>query len=401
MNKTIMIFGAGINQMELIKEAKKMDITSIVVDPSENTPGKEIADFYYKVDGKDYITTKEIAIKHKVDGIVTGQMENPMRLMAKLAQELGYIFHSSEVLERSLNKDQMKKAFIQNSVGCAKGIVFSKNEKVSSDKLENFNFPLIIKPVDSFSSRGVMKVNSYAEIAKYESETRSFSADYSILIEEFLEGRELSVESITYRKETTVIQITEKFITPYPNTVEMAHLQPARISSVEKVAITDLVKNAIKAIGIDNTASHAEVILTANGPYMIEIGARLGGDFISSHLTKASTGLSMDKAAIKIALGIKPELIKTENKFSYIKYLEFPVGKIVTEILSFDHITHMEGFVFAQIFIKTGDVIMPITQSALRPACILVKGVSQLNAIKLANKYAKLITDCIKLINYA
>ena len=112
--KTIMIFGAGINQLELIREAKAMGVLTVVIDPQKDPPGKAESDFFYRVDGNDYETTKAIALRHNVNGIVTGQMERPMRLMARLAQDLGYIFHAPAVVERSLDKWLMKIAFMEH-----------------------------------------------------------------------------------------------------------------------------------------------------------------------------------------------------------------------------------------------------------------------------------------------
>lgn len=374
MNKTILIFGAGINQLELIREAKILGIQTIVIDPSENPPGKEEADYYYQVEGKDYDTTKAIALKHKVDGIVTGQMEKPMRLMAKLAQELGFIFHSPEVVETSLNKVLMKQAFMGNNVPCAKGVAFKDGEKIKEEKIKGFTYPLIIKPADAFSSRGVMKVFSFKELKGYEEETRSYSLQSTIIVEEFLEGREFSAESITYRGKTTVIQVTEKFISPYPYTVEMGHLQPARITSEERATIESVVKKAIAAIGINNSASHAEVMLTKEGVFMIEIGARLGGDFISSYLTKASTGISMDKASVQVALGIEPDLVHKFSRYSMIEYLKLEEGKTIKRLPDKKLIEEMEGHVFSYYFLKEGDVIPKIMHSAQRPMCILFEG---------------------------
>jgi len=93
MKKTILIFGAGLNQYLLIKAARDLGITTVVLDPDHNAPGKEIADYFYVVAGKDYETTKQIAMKHKIDGLATTQMERPLYLMARLEQELIVTFH--------------------------------------------------------------------------------------------------------------------------------------------------------------------------------------------------------------------------------------------------------------------------------------------------------------------
>ena len=107
-----MIFGAGINQLSLIKSARELNVISVVVDPDPEAPGKDFADHFYAIDGKDYYTTKNIAINHNIDGVVTGQMEKPLPLMAKLAKDLGLIFNSLEVIEKSINKNLMKSCLL-------------------------------------------------------------------------------------------------------------------------------------------------------------------------------------------------------------------------------------------------------------------------------------------------
>ena len=82
MTKTILIFGGGDNQLTLIKAARELGIMSVVIDPNNSAPGKDIADAFEVVESDDFDNTKEIALKYKVDGIVTSQMENPLKLMA-------------------------------------------------------------------------------------------------------------------------------------------------------------------------------------------------------------------------------------------------------------------------------------------------------------------------------
>tara|TARA_X000000950_G_scaffold106258_1_gene133825 strand:- start:23512 stop:24708 length:1197 start_codon:yes stop_codon:yes gene_type:complete len=397
MKKCILIFGGGINQIELIREARILGVTSVVIDPFNFAPGKIEADYFYQIEGNDYNKTKQIALKHNVDGIVTGQMEKPLPIMAKLSQELGFIFNSSKVIEHSLDKTLMKAVFVENGIQCAKGVTFSEDEEITLSKLKKLNFPMIVKPVDAFSSRGVFRVKSFNEILQLEEKSRQYSSNAKLLIEEFLEGREFSVECITFEGKTTVVQITEKFITLPPNTVEIAHLQPARISKTEKSSIEKLVIKAINALEINNSASHAELMLTQKGPFIIEIGARLGGDFISSHLTKASTGISMDKAAIQIALGIKPNLEKIHNHFSMIKYIELDAGKFVDKLYPLEKLKKNKGFVFANYFIDIGDLIPKITHSAERPVCILFKSNNYSKLFELIDKSVEEIKCGIKL----
>lgn len=391
----VLIFGAGINQLELIREARSLGLTSIVIDPQGNPPGKPEADFFYQVGGSDYELTREIAVRHQVSGIVTGQTEKPLRLMARLAAEQGFIFNSPEVTERCLDKWLMKEAFRARGVACAEGILVRQGEAIPSGLPPKILFPLIIKPRDAYSSRGVYKCSSRDDLNAHIAESRSFSSNGDVLLEEFIDGREYSVEAVTYQGVTTIIQFTEKFITPYPNTVETAHLQPAGLSIPEKESITSLVKSTLEALGIKNSASHTEVIMTKSRPGVIETGARLGGDFISSYLTKSSTGVSMDKAAIQIALGQQPDINVTFRKFSMIKYVELPAGKTVKEVMPCDDIRKLPGVVFLFVFVSPGDRTEPLKHSGLRPACVIVESDNKEDLLHKATEYSMLLFDKI------
>ena len=167
MEQSILIFGAGDNQLTLIRAAKELRIKSIVIDPNPEAPGKVEADIFQVVAPNDYVKTKEIATEFKVNGIVTSQMENPLKLMAKLAHELNYNFPSIDAIECCRNKSLMKKAFINANVPCAKGMKVSADKNIIESDIKDYNFPLIIKPLDSHSSRGVIRVENFLELKKY------------------------------------------------------------------------------------------------------------------------------------------------------------------------------------------------------------------------------------------
>jgi len=398
LGKSILIFGAGLNQLELIREARRLGLVTVVVDPQPDPPGKQEADYFYRVDGNDYETTCFVVLRHVVRGIVTGQMEKPLRLMARLAEEMGFIFNSPGVTERSTDKWLMKKAFMAAGVPCAEGILITHREEPASRLRNWLAFPVIIKPRDAFSSRGVFRCRSLEEVLSYVDISRRFASAGDILIEEFIHGREYSVEAITFRGETTIIQFTEKFITPYPRTVETGHLQPAGLTDEERESIAEVVVRALKSLGIENSASHTEVMLTAEGPKVIEVGARLGGDFIASYLTRSSTGVSMDRAAIQVALGIAPDLHGDRSDYSMISFIELPEGKRVVRVHDTGDIAAMPGVVFARLFIRPGDITEPVTHSAQRAGCVIVAGSSREEVTERARVNAKLLAEKAELI---
>ena len=387
--KSVMIFGAGINQLELIREAKALGLVTVVIDPQDEPPGKAEADHFFRIDGNDYDSTKAVALENNVSGIVTGQMEKPLRLMAHLARELGFVFNSPEVTERCIDKWLMKEALTANHVPCARGVLLKPGEQIRLP--DTIGYPVIIKPRDAFSSRGVYKCEDQKDVEKHLKESSAFSSTGDVIIEEFLQGREYSVEALTWNGETTIVQFTEKFITPYPRTVELGHLQPAGLDIAKRMEVSAIVMKALKALGVMNSASHTEVMVTDKGPYIIEVGARLGGDFIGSYLTRSSTGMSMDRAAVEIAMGFKPSHTLSFRAFSMIKYLEMPEGRIVEEVLPYDDILAMPGVVFATLFVKPGDIIRPVSHSALRPGCIVAEADTRGEVRARTERYAALL----------
>ncbi len=394
---SILIFGAGTNQLTLIQSAKELGYRTVVIDPIENAPAKQLADIFETVAPKDYERTKEIAIKYNVKGIVTCQMENPLMLMAKLAEELNFIFPTEKAILNARNKYLMKECFINNGVPCAKGKLIHANEEITTEICNAIGFPMIIKPLDSFSSRGVYKINAFNEIEKYLNVTRKFSTAGDILLEEFMEGPEVSVESVTQNGITTTIQITDKVITPYPTAVEMAHIQPSGLTEETQDEIRKLVNEAIVSLGLDNCASHAEVKITDAGPKMVELGARLGGDYITSHLVPLSTGVNIEAATIQIAMGKTPELEHKFKKASAIQYLDLPKGKTIKKIDEWKDLQTDKRIKSVLIFCKEGDVISEITDSAKRAGCIIVQDVD-MSAVVVTAK--KAIEDLSKIFKY-
>ena len=267
MNKdAILIFGGGDNQLTLIKAAKERGYFAVVIDPNENAPGKAIANAFEVAVPKDFEATCKVVEKYNIKGIATAQMENPLLLMAQISEKYNFIFPTVEQIKRARNKFLMKQAFIDNDVPCAKGKLYREKQIITLEDLIYYDFPLIIKPADAFSSRGVIKVNNFKELKLNEKFTRSFSSDGSLILEEFIDGKEYSVESLTFDGKTHIIQYTEKIITEYPYTVEMGHIQPADLSKNEKLKIDRIVVNAIKALKLDNCATHTELMMTKSGP---------------------------------------------------------------------------------------------------------------------------------------
>lgn len=376
--RSILIFGAGDNQIWLIKSCRELQFYTHVVDLNKDAPGKEFADEFHVLKSDDVKGHIKLIEEKNIEGIVTCQMENPLYLMAELADYFRFNFPSKESIQKARDKYLMKQAFVEHDVPCAKGnIIQSTNTPNFVSIKDDLGLPFVIKPLDSFSSRGVYVINSEKEFNKFISKTLSFSKSGKILIEEFLEGPEVSVEGVVFNNKVSIVQITDKVIADYPYTVELAHIQPSHYPVEVKSDINQLVKAAVSALGLNQTGFHAEIKITPQGLKMVEIGARLGGDYISSYLTYNSCGVDLNKAVAQIALNISPNLNKGCSRHAMVAYYNWESGKVVKSVHSTSLIEDIDGVEQIKLFIQQGQKLPFVTDSSKRHAVYVISADNQ------------------------
>lgn len=328
-----MILGASVLQLPAIEQAKKMGLNVIVVDMNPNAVG-------FKVEGitKEIISTIDIpaiikaAKRHKIDGIMTLATDMPMQAVAAVAKELNLVGITSDTAFKATNKVAMREALKAAGVPIPQFYrVSTKSEYFSAvERIKKIGCRCIIKPADNSGSRGInllkdFEINTLEKAYEY---SKQYSRSGDLMVEEYMEGPEVSVETLSVDGECHVIQITDKLTTEAPYFVEMGHSQPSQHSEEMKKKIAKVAVAANHAIGIENGPSHTEIKVTKDGAKIVEIGARLGGDNITSYLVPLSTGVNMVECCIDIALGEKPDLERKYDKASAIRYFEIEYGTI-------------------------------------------------------------------------
>lgn len=331
--KKIMILGASILQLPAIKKAKDMNLEVVVVDMNPDAVG-------FKIDGikKEIISTIDIpeilkaAKRHSIDGIMTLATDMPMRAVATVAKEMNLVGISCDTAVKATDKAEMRKALKEAGVLVPVFYeVATKEEYLEAVKnIKNLGYRCIIKPTDNSGSRGIVLLEDYDNKTVEGAYTYSMEASRSgkLMVEEYMEGKEVSVETISIDGKCHVIQITDKLTTGAPYFVEMGHSQPSFCRGRLKMQIEQIAIEANSAIGIKNGPSHTEIKITKDGPKIVEIGARLGGDNITTYLTPLSTGVDMVECCIKISLGEKVDLSSKYNKASAIRYFKTDSGYI-------------------------------------------------------------------------
>lgn len=388
MMKKIMVLAAGLLQIDVIEKAKSMGYYVLAVDGNPKAPGFNVADKAICADIVNEETMLKIARDEHVDGVIHPCSEVSMAVMGRINDELGLSGISREQAICATNKHLMRKAFEKGNAPSPKSILAQDAEDAWSRLQSEFDTDAILKPSRNSGSRGIAKVSRNMDkgdfIRAYD-EALSESRDHSVLIEQFIEGPEVSIEMIVWQGEIHVLTVTDKKTTGAPHFVELGHNQPSCFSATDVETLKAAAVAGVRALGVNNCACHAEAKLMNGKAYLMEVGARLGGDFISTELTHLSTGIDMVAAAIDVALGVEPDLsAKEEPKGVCIRYFCPKPGKLVsisnTEVLNNPHVYLWE------IYPKEGDVIPAVTSSLCRSGHVIVTEKTPQKAIELAER---------------
>jgi carbamoyl-phosphate synthase large subunit len=316
--KKIMILGAGQMQVPIIKKCNELNLCTIAVDFDNKAPGFKYSDLRIFLSTHDKEGVLKEAKKLNIDGVLTTS-DFPVRTVAYLSEKLNLNGLSQRSALISTDKYLLREILKEKKLNYPKYVkVIGINDLSKIDF-----FPAIIKPIDSSASRGVKKVNTKEELYNEYEISKSFSTNGIVIVEEYINGKEYSIESISVNGKHKIIAITEKITIGKENGyfVEYAHKLPAELNTLNCNLILKTTNDGLTAIELENSLSHTEIVISNKKAYIIEIGARLGGDFIGSDLVCLSTGIDMLKNVISLSIGEKLDLLPKLNKFSGIQFI--------------------------------------------------------------------------------
>lgn len=319
MKKRIAIIGGNYLQLPLVQKAQAMGIEVHCFAWEDGAVCKGIADYFYPISIREKETILQKCIEIGIDGITSIASDLAVLTVNYVADKMGLIGNRDMYSRIQTNKYLMRRCFDVAGVPSPRYCLVDSNDKLP--ELDDWQWPLIVKPTDRSGSRAVLKVDSYEQMCSAVNDAINVSFANEAIIEEFITGVEVSVESISWRGRHYVLQITDK-VTTDKHFVEIAHHQPSMLSEIVKEKIRETVKKALTAIHIEYGASHSEIKITPSGDlYIMEIGARMGGAFIGSHLVPLSTGYDFMKSVICLSLGIFEEPVLMFNKCSGVLFL--------------------------------------------------------------------------------
>jgi len=316
MKEKIIILGAGVMQGPVINIAKELGFYVIALDGSSSAPCVSVADQFEQIDLKDKEGIEAFArsIQGSTNrlGIMTAGTDFSANV-AWVAEKLGLPGIPYESALNASDKSRMRKCFKKANLPSPDFITITEADLPLSPhfSLLTSHFPLVIKPVDNMGSRGCRRVDSVEELNEAAKTAIGFSRSGRAILEGYMEGPEFSVDAIVYHGEITICGLADRHIFFPPYFIEMGHTMPTVIEEEKQNAILDTFRDGIHALGLAGKehigAAKGDIKLTAKGPMIGEIAARLSGGYMSGWTYPYSSGAFPIKGAILAAMGRKPE----------------------------------------------------------------------------------------------
>ncbi|MBO4843970.1 MAG: ATP-grasp domain-containing protein [Bacteroidales bacterium] len=385
--KKLLVLAAGILQIPVIKKAREMGYYVLAADGNPLAVGLKYADKPIVANITSEEEMLKIAREEMIDGVIHPCSEVAMNVMGRINDELGLHGISRNTALKATNKHSMRKAFEAYGAPSPK-FYCTANVDEGWRLFQSIEGKAILKPSRNSGSRGVSEIDkslSYDGFKPLFKRAKEESRDDSVMVEEFVEGPEFSVEIIVWNKEIIILQVTDKKTSEAPFFVELGHSQPSLFPKEIVEAVKSAAVKGVEALGLKDCAAHAEVKVQNGKAYLMEIGARLGGDFISTELTHLSTGIDMVAAAINVSLGVKLDLKqKAEPQGVAIRYFTPKPG--IVKAINNTELLNGPGIYDAEIYVKPGDEVREVKSSLDRSGHVIVTAPSAQEAIDKAEE---------------
>jgi biotin carboxylase len=402
--KTILILGAGIEQTIAIELAKKMGLKVIAVDVNPNAQGLKIADVGINADIKSVKAMIEIGKKYKIDGVMTHAVEIP-QVIAKVAKVLNLPCLDPEIAERATNKLERIKCLTKHGISCP-NFETAKTVEEAKRKTGKIGFPCVFKPIDSAGARGVKKVRRIEEVENaFKEALYNSKRNKIILIEEFLEGKEISTESVIYQNKIITTGFGDRNYSRKeefePYFVEDGHNVPSSIPEKVKEEVLKTVNSAIKALGINWGVAKGDILIKDNSVYILEMAARTSGGWFCAGTVPIATGVNILKSLIKMSIGefVKEiDLRPKYNKAACQRYIIPTEDGIFEKIEGIEKAKRMPGVKMFVIFNmpKKGELIKKATNHSERFGQLIAEGENIEDAIAKCENAMNLIKIMVK-----
>lgn len=368
-----LVLAGGFPQIQLIKELKKRNITVLLADYNKDPVAKKYADLFYQISTLDTEAVKTLAKNEKVDFIITVCTDQALLTVAKVSEELGlpcYIDYQTAL--NVTNKQYMKKRFVERGIPTAK---YTISEELTDSLTEQFSFPLIVKPVDCNSSKGVIKVWNKEELEKAFIYDVNLSRTHTAIIEEYVDGQELTVDAYVENGIAKIlsVSINEK-IKEENKFVIFRQVNPAPLNQQVLMDIKVITQKIADSFHLNNTPLLVQMLYKDNKVYVIEFSARTGGG-VKYILIKNASGFDVIQSVVDLTLGEKPHIGSVIPQYKYLinEHIYCKPG-IFDHLEGFDELKHDQIILDYYLYKWKGAEFSTVSNSGDRIAGFTVVG---------------------------
>lgn len=311
-----LVLAGGFPQIALIQELKSRGIEVVLADYNEEPVAKKYADKFFRISTLDVDAIRILAVEEKVDFLITVCTDQALHTVAKVSEDLGlpcYLDYDTAL--KVTNKQHMKRVFAERGIPTAKHLILGQLDEAA---VANMRYPLIVKPVDCNSSKGVRRCDNLKELKTYFAEAVQFSRTNTAVIEEFIEGEELSVDVYVEGGKAHVLCISNsEKLADKDKFVIFRTIYPAAVDESIVRQVETISQQIADAFGIEDSPMLIQLLTDGKSAYVIEFSARTGGG-VKYLLIRHVSGFDVVKAVVDLTLGIKPHVNIKAPKTRYL-----------------------------------------------------------------------------------
>ncbi|MBN1588319.1 MAG: ATP-grasp domain-containing protein [Pirellulales bacterium] len=302
----VMILGAGVYQLPLIRKVKEMGFRAVVVSINGDYPGIPEADRFLPIDTTDVEAVLAAARDHRIRAVVTTGTDVCIPALGAVNDALGLCGVSRRAAVICSNKAKMKDALAKNHLNTAEYAHFETCEN-GLQFAARIGFPVIVKAIDSSGSRGIMKANTSSEFAVAWKAAAASTRSKTILVERFLSGTEFGVQAFVRGGDVVGLFPHRDTVTQPPISTPIGHAMPLSLGDEATRDVETLVAGALSAIGIRDAVCNIDLMMVQGRPWLLEVGARMGATCLAENVGTYA-GFDTYEYVVALALGEKPSL---------------------------------------------------------------------------------------------
>ena len=318
------VIAGGVPQAELIRQLKQRGITTVLADGSPKAVARPYADIFYHVDIFNIPAIEEIAVKEQVDFLLTVCADQVLLVVAEVSEKLGLpCYIDFQTAQDVSDKIRMKRIFKEIGVPTTD---YVEMDELDLDAISALHYPLVVKPVDAYSSKGVRKAENLEELKRFYAEAQQISRSGGVIVEEYFQGDEISVDAFVVNGKAKILAVTNSEKIQYDDRfVIFRGRYPVSASQAILDKIEEIAQQIADGFGLVNAPLLIQLLHNGNEVSVLEFCARTGGN-MKWLLIKHSCGVDVITATIDITLGKAPDLERKDtghkivvNDFLYCK----------------------------------------------------------------------------------